>query len=72
MAEKITLSLLRARIRAGEYQDDLHSPEENRLIFLRWLVQQGCFNEWDVEEQGKGAALWPLPSFIQETAVDAS
>jgi len=46
----MNLSLLRARIRAGGYQDDLHSITVNRLIFLRWLVQQGWVSEWSVAD----------------------
>jgi hypothetical protein len=41
MAKKMSLSRLRAEIRAGQYEDDLHDLDERRLAFVRWLVQQG-------------------------------
>ncbi len=37
---------LRARVRAGGYQDDLVSEETNRLLFLRWMVRNGRISEW--------------------------
>jgi hypothetical protein len=46
MPQRMTLSHLRARIRAGAYQDDQYADEERRLLFLRWLVGQGWVNEW--------------------------
>ena len=50
MAEPMTLSRMRAAVRAGEYQDDVETLARNRLLFARWLAQQGWLNEWDVEE----------------------
>lgn len=47
----MSLSLLRRRIRAGWYQDDLHSQEASRLLFLRWLVRAGLISEWNAEEE---------------------
>lgn len=35
MTERMTLSEMRALIRAETYQDDLTSQEERRLLFLR-------------------------------------
>ncbi len=49
--ERMSLSLLRRRVRAGWYQDDLHSQEANHLIFLRWLVRSGLMSEWTEEEE---------------------
>lgn len=49
--ERMSLSLLRRRIRAGWYQDDLHSQEASRLLFLRWLVRAGLISEWNAEEE---------------------
>jgi hypothetical protein len=49
--ERMSLSLLRRRVRAGWYQDDLHSQEANHLIFLRWLVRAGLMSEWNEEEE---------------------
>ena len=54
--ERISLSLLRRRIRAGWYQDDLHSQEANHLLFLRWLVRAGLMSEWN-EEEDEGTVL---------------
>ena len=48
--ERMSLSLLRRRIRAGWYADDMHSPEANHLRFLRWLVREGLLSEWNEEE----------------------
>src|SRR5579885_1925046 len=48
---RMSLSLLRRRIRAGWYQDDLRSEQANRLIFLRWLAREGLLNEWDGVEE---------------------
>ncbi len=45
-AERMSLSLLRRRIRAGWYEDDLRSEEANHLLFLRWLVREGLLSEW--------------------------
>ncbi len=45
--QRMTLSLLRRRIRAGWYEDDLRSEEANHLLFLRWMVRQGLLSEWD-------------------------
>jgi hypothetical protein len=44
--ERMSLSLLRRRIRAGWYEDDVRSPEANHLRFLRWLVREGLLSEW--------------------------
>ena len=55
MTERMTLSHLRARIRAGAYQDDLYNLGERRLLFLRWLVRQGWVNEWQVEDEASEA-----------------
>lgn len=44
--ERMTLSHLRARIRAGAYQDDRYAQGERHLLFVRWLVRQGQLNEW--------------------------
>ena len=49
--ERMSLSLLRRRIRTGWYQDDLHSQEASRLLFLRWLVRAGLISEWNAEEE---------------------
>ena len=49
--ERMSLSLLRKRVRAGWYQDDLHSEEANHLLFLRWLVRAGLISEWTEEEE---------------------
>lgn len=49
--EHMTLSHLRARIRAGAYQDDLSTDEERRLLFLCWLVRQGWVTEWQVVDE---------------------
>jgi hypothetical protein len=49
--KRMSLSLLRRRVRAGWYQDDLHSQEANHLIFLRWLVRAGLMSEWTEEEE---------------------
>lgn len=49
--ERMSLSLLRRRIRAGWYQDDLHSQEANHLLFLRWLVRAGLMSEWNEQEE---------------------
>ena len=49
--ERMSLSLLRRRVRAGWYQDDLHSQEANHLIFLRWLVRAGLMSEWAEDEE---------------------
>jgi hypothetical protein len=49
--ERMSLSLLRRRVRAGWYQDDLHSQEANHLIFLRWLVRSELMSEWTEEEE---------------------
>lgn len=49
--EPMTLSLLRARIRAGAYRDDQYALEEMRLLFLRWLVRRGQLNEWQVADE---------------------
>jgi hypothetical protein len=49
--ERMSLSLLRRRIRAGWYQDDLRSQQTNHLIFLRWLVREGLLSEWDGVEE---------------------
>lgn len=68
MAEKMTLSLLRARIRAGEYQDDRFSTEGNRLLFLCRLIQQGYFNEWDVEDAAQ-QEMKPTPPAPDGTVV---
>ena len=62
MATKMNLSLLRKRIRAGEYLDDLHDLNENRVAFARWLVQQGKLNEWGGGEKGRTKKLIPLAS----------
>lgn len=51
MTERMTLAQLRARIRAGAYQDDLTTLEERRLLFVRWLVRQGWLNEWTVADE---------------------
>ena|SRR5579883_2236572 len=48
---RMSLSLLRRRIRVGWYQDDLRSEQANRLIFLRWLAREGLLNEWDGVEE---------------------
>lgn len=53
MTERMTLSHLRARIRAGAYQDDSYAPEERRQGFLRWLVRQGWVNEWPVADEAR-------------------
>ena len=50
-AERMSLSLLRRRIRAGWYEDDLSSQSAQRLLFLRWLVREGLLTEW---EEGEG------------------
>lgn len=47
--ERMSLSLLRRRIRAGWYEDDVSSPQANRLRFLRWLVREGLLSEWNEE-----------------------
>lgn len=39
--ERIRLMQLLARIRAGEYFWDRVNPTVSRLVFLRWLRQQG-------------------------------
>jgi hypothetical protein len=39
MIERMTLSRLRACIRAGAYRDDLTSQEEGSCSILRWLVR---------------------------------
>lgn len=44
----MTLSHLRACIRAGAYEDDLYSLEERRLLFLRRLIRQGWVKEWEI------------------------
>lgn len=49
--ERMTLSLLRARIRAGAYQDDRYAEGERHLLFLCWLVRQGQLNEWQVTDK---------------------
>jgi hypothetical protein len=48
-AERMSLSLLRRRIRAGWYEDDMHSQEAQRLLFLRWLVREGLLSEWGAD-----------------------
>ena len=53
MIERMRLVHLRARIRAGAYQDDLYALEERRQLFLRWLVQQGWVNEWQVADEAR-------------------
>ena len=53
ITERMTLSHLRARIRAGAYQDDLYAGEESHLLFLRWLVRQGWANEWQVADEAR-------------------
>ncbi len=69
MTERMTLSHLRARIRAGAYQDDLYALEERRLLFLRWLVWQGWVNEWQVTDEASEAGLpslsGPAPDYSQ-------
>ena len=42
----MTLSLLRWRVRAGWYQDDLQPMERRRLEFVRWLYRAGLLSEW--------------------------
>lgn len=49
--KRMTLSQLRARIRVGVYADDLYPFEAGRLLFLRWLIQQGLVNEWEAAEE---------------------
>ncbi|HEY7358892.1 MAG TPA: hypothetical protein VH590_20555 [Ktedonobacterales bacterium] len=49
--ERVSLSLLRRRVRAGWYEDDLHSQEARRLLFLRWLVREGLLSEWNETEK---------------------
>lgn len=49
--ERMTLSRLRARIRAGAYQDDRYAEGELHLLFLRWLVRQGQLNEGQVTDE---------------------
>ncbi|HEY7346895.1 MAG TPA: hypothetical protein VH599_01155 [Ktedonobacterales bacterium] len=48
--ERMSLSLLRRRVRAGWYEDDVRSKEVNRLLFLRWLVREGLLSEWNEGE----------------------
>lgn len=59
MPEQMTLSLLRARIRAGGYADDQYAEPERRLLFLRWLVEQGWVNEWQMAEEAPAQPLNP-------------
>ncbi|HLW02246.1 MAG TPA: hypothetical protein VKT82_26560 [Ktedonobacterales bacterium] len=49
--ERMSLSLLRRRVRAGWYEDDLHSQTGLRLLFLRWLVREGLLSEWSEAEE---------------------
>ena len=42
----MTLSLLRWRILAGFYADDLRCLEYERLLFARWLYQTGRLHDW--------------------------
>ncbi len=51
-AERMSLSLLRRRVRAGWYEDDLYAQEARRLLFLRWLVREGLLSEWETEGGG--------------------
>lgn len=48
--ERMSLSLLRRRIRSGWYEDDRYSEEAQRLLFLRWLVREGVLSEWSAAE----------------------
>jgi hypothetical protein len=50
-----------AGIRAGAYEDNVYSLDERRLLFLRWLIQQGWVNEW---EEGDAAPEERLPTAL--------
>ena len=72
MAEHITLSLLRAHIRSGGYQDDLHTETVYRLLFARWLAQQGVLNEWDVSSEDSVENNVKVDEFVTDTDVHAT
>lgn len=72
MAERLTLSLLRARIRAGGYQDDVHTETVYRLLFARWLAQQGVLNEWDIQAEDSAESSVRATELIADTEEHAT
>ena len=71
--ERMTLSQLRAHIRAGSYQDDRYAEGERHLLFLRWLVRRGQLNGWQVtaevrQEEQSDICLSPNRGYSEKSS----